>query len=302
MYEWVDYYFSHLVVERRLPPNTISSYKRDLASFTGWIRWRSIAQWSEISDVHITRYIGFRSRDGMSIATLQRELSCIRSFFKYLMAEGVVQMNPGKLVRLKRRPRKLPYTLSQEEVKKLLDAKYDQRSPTDVRDHAILELLYSSGIRLHELVQLSLTDIDIEDRVLIVTGKGLKDRYVPFGIIAAKTIKLWLSVRSQIASEQETALFVGIRGRRICRSVVQKSLGMLSDEILHKHVYPHLLRHSFASHLLESRCDLRGIQELLGHENINTTQIYTKLDMKAIEDVYRAAHPRARPRKNSRIE
>ncbi|MEW8322458.1 MAG: tyrosine recombinase [Candidatus Thiodiazotropha taylori] len=294
MYEWVDYYFSHLVVERRLPPNTISSYKRDLASFTGWIRWRSIAQWSEVSDRHITRYIGFRSRDGMSIATLQRELSCIRSFFKYLMAEGVVQMNPGKLVRLKRRPRKLPYTLSQEEVKKLLDTDFDRRSPTDVRDRAILELLYSSGIRLQELVQLSLVDIDLDDRVIIVTGKGLKDRYVPFGCIAAKAIELWMSVRSLLANENEVALFVGARGKRISRSVVRKSLSDLSDEVLHKHVYPHLLRHSFASHLLESRCDLRGIQELLGHENISTTQIYTHLDIKAIENVYREAHPRAK--------
>ncbi|MEW8439297.1 MAG: tyrosine recombinase XerC [Candidatus Thiodiazotropha taylori] len=297
MYEWVDYYFSHLVVERRLPQNTIDSYKRDLTAFAGWIRWRNIAQWSEISDVHITRYIGFRSRDGMSIATLQRELSCIRSFFKYLMTEGVVQKNPGKLVRLKRPPRKLPYTLCQEEIKKLLDADFDHRSPTDIRDHAILELLYSSGIRLQELVQLSLVDIDLEDRTLIVVGKGLKDRYVPFGSIAAKAIELWMSVRSLLANDDEVALFVGARGKRISRSVVQKALSELSDHVLHKHVYPHLLRHSFASHLLESRCDLRGIQELLGHENISTTQIYTHLDIKAIEDVYREAHPRAKSTK-----
>jgi integrase/recombinase XerC len=282
------------MVERRLPPNTISSYKRDLASFTDWIRWRSIDQWSEISDIHITKYLGFRNRDGMSITTMLRELSCIRSFFKYLLEEGVVDSNPGKLVRLKRPDRKLPYTLSQDEIKKFLDAEFDHRSPIQVRDHAILELLYSSGIRLHELVQLSISDIDVEDRLLFVLGKGSKDRYVPFGVIAAKAMELWLSVRSQLANENEKALFVGVRGRRICRTVVQKALAELSDDILHKHVYPHLLRHSFASHMLESRCDLRGIQELLGHENISTTQIYTRLDMKAIEDIYREAHPRAR--------
>lgn len=296
MYEWVDYYFSHLMVERRLPPNTISSYQRDMASFTAWIRWRSIAKWSDISDKHITKYIGFRSREGMSGASLQRELSCIRSFFKYLIEEGVVDSNPGKLVRLKRPPRKLPYTLSQGEVNRLLDGDFDRRSPSDIRDHAILELLYSSGIRLHELVQLSLADIDLIEKFLVITGKGLKDRYVPFGQIAAKAIELWLSVRSLLANDNEDALFVGVRGRRISRSVVQKSLSRLSEQVLHKHVYPHLLRHSFASHLLESRCDLRGIQELLGHENINTTQIYTQLDIKVIEDVYRDAHPRAKNR------
>ena len=210
------------------------------------------------------------------------------------MREGVVDSNPGKQVRLNRKPRKLPYTLSHNDIKILLDIDIDCHSPIDVRNHAIMELLYSSGIRLSELIQISINDIDLDDKMLMVLGKGMKVRYVPFGSIAANSINAWIEVRSQLAKKSEKALFVGERGRRICRSVVQGLVKEVSEKAIHKRVYPHLLRHTCATHLLESSGDLKGVQEILGHVSIRTTQIYTHLDISHVKKIYRKTHPRSK--------
>jgi integrase/recombinase XerC len=227
----------------------------------------------------------------MSKTSLQRELSCIRSLFKYLLREGVIGFNPGNQIKLRRTSRKLPHTLTYEEILTLLEI--SDTTPIALRNRAILELLYSSGIRLGELVQISLNDIDLESGVLLVYGKGMKARYVPFGRFACDAIKAWIEVRDTLTNDKERALFVGKRGRRICRSVVQDLLFRKSKEKINKRVSQHLLRHSCATHLLEASGDLRAVQEILGHASISTTQIYTHLDMNHVMDVYRQTHPRA---------
>jgi integrase/recombinase XerC len=292
MQEWIDRFINYIKYERRLSENTIESYIRDLTAFRLWIQWNQIDSWSAIDHRLLSRYLGFRSFKGMSNSSLQRELSCIRSLFKYLLREGIIDSSPGKQVRLRRAARKLPDTLSYQEIQILLET--DSPSPIAIRNAAIIELLYSSGIRLGELIQLSLNDIDLDNRMLLVFGKGMKTRYVPFGRLACDAIKVWLGVRKQLADEKERALFVGKKGRRINRSVVQDLLRKQSEKRIKKRVSPHLLRHSCATHLLEASGDLKAVQEILGHASISTTQIYTHLDIQHVTNVYRQTHPRAK--------
>jgi integrase/recombinase XerC len=290
--EWIDHFINYIKYERRLSDNTLESYRRDLSSFRLWIQWNHFNSWSDIDHRQLSRYLGFRSQKGMSKTSLQRELSCLRSLFKYLLREGVVNSNPGKQIRLGRSSRKLPHTLSYQEILSLLET--SDTSPIALRNKAILELLYSSGIRLGELIQISLNDIDLESRVLLVYGKGMKARYVPFGSFACDAIKAWIEVRDTLTDDKERALFVGKRGRKICRSVVQDLLFRQSKEKINKRVSPHLLRHSCATHLLEASGDLRAVQEILGHVSISTTQIYTHLDMQHVKNIYMQTHPRAK--------
>lgn len=294
MQEWIDYFINYIKYERRLSDNTLESYGRDLSSFRLWIQWNQFNSWSDIDHRQLSRYLGFRSQKGMSKTSLQRELSCLRSLFKYLLREGVIDFNPGKQIRLRRSSRKLPRTLSYQEILSLLEI--SDTSPVATRNRAIIELLYSSGIRLGELVQISLNDIDLDNKIMLVYGKGMKARYVPFGRFACDAIKAWLEVRVALTGEKERALFVGKKGRRISRSVVQDLLFRQSKEKINKRVSPHLLRHSCATHLLEASGDLKAVQEILGHVSISTTQIYTHLDMQHVRNIYMQTHPRAKQR------
>jgi integrase/recombinase XerC len=297
MAEWVERFLRHLAHERRLSPRTVESYGRDLHALLAWLEAQKIEDWRQLTQQQVRHYLAERHRQGRSPKSLHRELSSLRSLFNYLMREQIADANPALGVRAPKVRRKLPTTLDADQLAHVLD--FDDDSPVGLRDRAIMELFYSSGLRLAELVGLNLGDVDFNEGMVEVTGKGAKARRVPVGRMAREALHRWLSTRGTLAAQEETALFVGVRGRRISRSTVQKQLNQRAlEQGAPRHIHPHLLRHSFASHLLESSGDLRAVQELLGHANISTTQIYTHLDFQHLAEVYDKAHPRAKKKRD----
>ncbi len=286
----------HLRHERRLSPHTLTNYHRDLERVVDWCHTQSISVWNNLTPHHTRAFIAQRHRQGISGKSLQRELSALRSLFHYLMREGRADHNPANGIRAPKTDKHLPDTLDADLLGSLLDASPD--NALEQRDLAIMELLYSSGLRLAELVSINLHDIDSRDATLEVIGKGAKSRRVPVGSKALLAIEAWKQVRDTIAKPDETALFVSQRGTRLQpRSIQQRLKKWALKQGVNRNLHPHLLRHSFASHLLESSSDLRAVQELLGHADISTTQIYTHLDFQHLAQVYDSAHPRARKKK-----
>lgn len=286
--------------ERRVSRHTLSSYQRDISRLMGFCEQHHLEHWNDINDTHIRQYISQRHRRGLSGKSLQRELSAIRSFYRFLMSEGHVQRNPAEQVQAPRATRKLPETLDVDRVTRLVE--FEAKTDLDKRDRAILELFYSSGLRLAELLGLNIGDIDKHEKVLEVTGKGNKTRRVPVGQQAIMALDKWLAVRTRLADINEPALFISQKGKRLSsRSVQQRIKVWQQKQGIDVRVYPHLLRHSFASHVLESSQDLRAVQELLGHANISTTQIYTHLDFQHLARVYDDAHPRAQRKTPQKI-
>lgn len=285
-------FLNHLGQERRLSPRTQDAYARDIADFCDWLG-EETPDWAGIGPHQIRSFAAARHRQGLSPKSLQRRLAALRSLFRYLQREQLVQNNPADGIRAPKVQRKLPATLDADQLTHLLDIRGDD--PLTLRDRAILELFYSSGLRLSELVSINLIDLDPREAVLDVTGKGRKTRRVPVGRLALAAIADWNKVRGQLAGAEEPALFVSQRGGRLsARSVQQRIARLAQQQGAPRHVHPHLLRHSFASHMLESSGDLRAVQELLGHADISTTQIYTHLDFQHLAKVYDQAHPRAR--------
>ncbi len=296
MSEWLERFLRHLADERRLSPRTVESYRRDLQAMLPWLEAQNIRDWRQLSPLQVRHYLAERHRKGRSAKSLHRELSSLRSLYRYLMRENAADANPALGVRAPKIRRKLPATLDVDQLAQILA--FDDRSPVGLRDRAMMELFYSSGLRLAELVSLDPGDIDFEEAMVEVTGKGAKTRRVPVGRMAREALQQWLAVRGSLAAADEPALFVGVRGRRISRTTVQKQLNQRAlEQGAPRRIHPHLLRHSFASHLLESSGDLRAVQELLGHANISTTQIYTHLDFQHLAEVYDKAHPRAHKKK-----
>lgn len=296
---WLTQFIEHLRSEKNYSPHTLSSYRRDLNTLAAWCGAQGIAQWRQLDVHHLRAFSAARHRRGRSGRTLQRELSAARSFFDYLLREDQLQHNPAASVSAPRSPRALPHTLDTDQIGRLLDI--DSAAPRAVRDRAIMELFYSSGLRLAELVALDIPDIDLADGVVRVTGKGRKARIVPIGTQARQALTRWLAVRADHAGSDARALFTGPGGRRLqARSVQRRVRHWALQRGLDTRVHPHLLRHSFASHLLESSGDLRAVQELLGHADISTTQIYTHLDFQHLAKIYDAAHPRAKRKPRSR--
>ncbi|MES9992490.1 MAG: tyrosine recombinase XerC [Candidatus Thiodiazotropha sp.] len=295
--EWIEKYLEHLRHERRLSPRTLESYRRDLNAALNWLQKAQLGSWLQVTQHHVRHYIAGRHRSGMAAKSLHRELSSLRGLFDFLIREQQLDANPALGVRAPKVRRKLPVTLDPDQINSLLDI--DDDSPVALRDRAMMELLYSSGLRLAELVNLNLLDLDLNEQLVEVTGKGSKTRRLPVGKLATQALKQWLSVRADLAAGDEQAVFVGVRGRRISRSIVQRQLHRWSiAQGTPRNVHPHLLRHSFASHMLESSGDLRAVQELLGHANISTTQIYTHLDFQHLAEVYDKAHPRAKKKRD----
>jgi len=291
----LETFLIHLADERRLSPHTVLNYRRDLEAFKGFCDSQGIAGWEAVTVPHIRAFIAAEHRAGLGGRSLQRRLSAIRSFFHYLIREGQVADNPALAVRAPKAAQPLPHVLDVDQAMRLLDQ--PPQDPLEVRDHAILELLYSSGLRLAELVSLRLEDLDLEDASVRVTGKGGKARLAPVGRCARAALTDWLAQRDALAPPSEKALFVSRQGRALTpRSVQQRLTRWALKHGADTHLHPHLLRHSFASHLLESSGDLRAVQELLGHADIGTTQIYTHLDFQYLAKVYDAAHPRAKKR------
>ena len=292
--KWIDSFLAKLRNERNYSPHTLKNYSRDLKSLLSFCEQQNISRWDDLNDQNIRALISQRHRQGLGGASLQRMLSSFRSFFKYLLIENKIKNNPAANVQAPKTSRKLPATLDVDNVIRLIEIKGDEVET--VRDRAILELFYSSGLRLSELSSLNIDDGKKSITGIIrVKGKGDKERDLPVGKKACDTIAEWLSRRVELANENEAALFVGKQGKRIHNSVIQKRLKYWAQKQgIDMNVFPHMLRHSFASHMLESSGDLRAVQELLGHADISTTQIYTHLDFQHLAKVYDAAHPRAK--------
>jgi len=282
--------------ERRLSPHTESAYARDLESLMEYCAAQGIASWDGLDPQHVRSFAAQCHRRGLSPRSVQRRLSAARSLFRYLMREGELSRDPATDVQAPKARKRLPVTLDADAMARLLEFRTDDR--LGVRDKAIMELFYSSGLRLSELLGLDLTDLDLRDRTVRVLGKGRKARIVPVGRHAAEALSRWLRERTTLADVGETAVFVGANGRRLGPRIVQRRIARWARlQGLPEHVHPHMFRHSFASHLLESSGDLRAVQELLGHANISTTQVYTHLDFQHLARVYDSAHPRAKRRR-----
>ena len=285
-------FLQYLETERRYSKHTVLNYAKyinDLATFSSS---QKISLWSDIKPHHIRSYASQIFIDGLGARSIQRKLSAIRSFMNYLVRENFLKTNPADGVKTPKAPQKLPGVLDVDQINQLLNI--SQADPISLRDKAIMELLYSSGLRLSELVSLNPIDLNIQDMSLTVIGKGNKKRMLPIGSKAIQAIQEWIKVRSQLAAPEEEALFVGNRGNRLSRRSVQSRINHWAKKNgLQQTVYPHLLRHSFATHLLEASGDLRAVQELLGHKDISTTQVYTHLDFQHLSETYDKAHPRS---------
>ena len=295
----IEQFIDYCRYERQLSEKTIQAYQRDLDQFLNFSQEWQFHQWSEITQKQIRAWVSKRHRQGLSGKSIQRELSAVRTFYRYLLKENQVENNPAQGVRAPKSAKKLPKTMNPDELDHLLTYdEVDEQDPLNIRDKAMMELFYSSGLRLAELVSVDLNQINQQDKSLLVVGKGNKSRLLPVGKMALIAINDWLKVRDYLANPQEKALFVSKRGKRISHRAVQQRLKQQAEKqgSIQK-LHPHLLRHSFASHLLESSADLRAVQELLGHADISTTQIYTHLDFQHLADVYDKAHPRARSKK-----
>jgi integrase/recombinase XerC len=294
--QWLERYFNHLQHERSLSPHTLSNYRRDLARLLEYCDSVGIHEWQQLNSQSIRTFVAWRHRKGAGGRTLQRELSALRSLFNYLLREGVVLNNPGLDIPAPKSEKRLPNALDVDQTGHLVAIEGDE--PLVRRDRALMEIIYSSGLRLAEAVGLDLDSIDRHDATVRVVGKGSKARVIPVGREALKALEHWLQVRGQLAPLEEKALFVSQRGKRISpRSVQQRMHEWGIKQGIASRVHPHMLRHSFASHILESSGDLRAVQELLGHADIGTTQIYTHLDFQHLAKVYDTAHPRARKRR-----
>ncbi len=303
--ECIEKFLSHLALEKRMSPHTVAAYRRDLERLAAFCDRRRYERWDTLQSIHLRTFAASEHAGGLAPRSVQRRLSAARTFFGYLQREANSSSNPALDVRAPKAKRRLPATLDADQMGRLLDFSADDL--LSVRDKAIMELFYSSGLRLAELVGLDLSALDLTDRTVRVTGKGNKTRIVPIGRKAQAALKVWLEHRARLTSRSRTArstpdggreaVFLGRNGRPLSeRSVQLRVAAWARQRGLGVHLHPHMFRHSFATHLLESSADLRAVQELLGHADIGTTQIYTHLDFSHLASVYESAHPRAKRR------
>lgn len=288
----VEAFLRYLRVERQLSPLTHDSYARQLSALIVIADALGVTGWDKLDANHVRSMTTRSKRQGLQAASLALRLSALRSFLDYLVERGVLKANPAKGVPAPRGNRHLPKNMDVDEVNRLLDI--DLNDPLAVRDRAMLEVMYGDGLRLAELVGLDCGHLDLEAGEVRVMGKGSKERKLPLGKTAIAWLRQWLALRDFFAPE-DNAVFVAKSGKRISMRNVQKRFAEWGiKQGLESHVHPHKLRHSFATHMLESSGNLRAVQELLGHANLSTTQIYTHLDFQHLAQVYDAAHPRAK--------
>jgi len=290
----IQNFLETLTAQRRMSRATHQAYAHDLAEFSRFCNHLELDTWEAVTPAHLREYLASRHEQGLANRSLQRELSALRSFFGFLIKRGQLTANPAEAVKAPKVARSLPKPLDTDQMAGFLDVETDDC--LEVRDLAMWELFYSSGLRLAELVALNCHDIDLNDGLVLVRhGKGNKARSVPVGKMARQAVQAWLNVRQQHAGTGEPALFVSRLGKRIATRTVHARLERWQTKLgVVEHVHAHRLRHSFASHLLESGGDLRAVQDMLGHANLSTTQIYTHLDFQHLADVYDKTHPRAR--------
>ena len=287
----INQYIEYIFQVKNLSPNTANSYKRDLLKLSSYMESLGIVSYSKITDDIGTGWIGSLFSSNNNPRSIQRHLSSAKGFFKFLKKNSIIESSPFELVNAPKTPQHLPDVLSPEDVEQLLSLK-----PVDVleiRDLAIVELMYSSGLRVSETANIDLNDFEEEMSFLRVLGKGSKTRIVPLGRYAINAIQNWIKERKKY-SEKSKALFINLKGSRLSVRSIQLRLKRLALKQGLPPVHPHMLRHSFATHMLESSGDLRTIQELLGHSSLSTTQIYTKLDYQYLVKIYDKAHPRAK--------
>ena len=290
----VSAFANYLRHERRYPENTCDNYLRDIRFFEAWLGKNAEDYVLLTAQTgHVRLWIMQMHRSGLAASTLKRRLSSIRNFYRYHILHGALKSDPSAGIRTPKGDSRLPETLDIEQMTQLLAI-----SGTDfisIRDHAILELFYSCGLRLAELAGLSIDNIDLDDGQLRVTGKASKTRIVPIGAAAIKALRAWMDIRSDLVTTDDSdALFVSKRGKAIGhRNIQLRLLHWQKKKGISQSIHPHKLRHSFASHVLQSSGDLRAVQEMLGHRSISSTQVYTHLDFQHMADVYDKAHPRA---------
>ena len=287
--------FIRALEERNASPHTIKAYRTDLAQFADYVGPQG---WGDIDHVLIRGYLANLYERGLSKTSVARALAALRSLYKWLAQEGEVEQNPAALVSTPKLPKKLPRVPTIEEVNTVLDSEMPECSAFSQRDQVILELLYGCGIRNSELIGINVDDIRWSNEMILVRGKGRKERYVPFGDSAKAAVQAYLPERQRVLGETkrttERALLVNLRGSRL----TTRSVGRIVKQIavargLSPDVHPHTLRHAFGTHMLEEGADLRAIQEMLGHERLSTTQRYTQLTVKHVMDVYDKTHPHA---------
>ena len=300
--EWIARFRRWMNTERQLSAHTDSNYARDLTALVKFCDKHGLEEWTAVDHQHVRTFAAHSHAGGLSPRSVQRRLSAVRSFYEFLIrqnhaseadARSGVNHNPAYDVRAPKAVKRLPETLDPDQMARLLEIPAGDSFV--LRDRAIMELLYSSGLRLAELVGLDVDRLDLKAGMVRVLGKGKKERDVPVGSVAVKVLTQWLRERAALAKPEEKALFVGRGGKRLGPRAVQTRVAHWARrQGLSMHVYPHLFRHSFATHLLESSRELRGVQELLGHADISTTQVYTHLDFQHLARIYESSHPRAR--------
>ncbi|EGR0439220.1 tyrosine recombinase XerC [Vibrio parahaemolyticus] len=289
----LERFYEFLRSEKGLSLHTQRNYKQQLEIMAQHLAEMGLKDWSQVDAGWVRQLAGKGMREGMKASSLATRLSSLRSFFDFLILRGEMSANPAKGVSAPRKKRPLPKNLDVDEVNQLLEVNEDD--PLAIRDRAMMELMYGAGLRLAELVSVDVRDVQLRSGELRVIGKGDKERKVPFSGMATEWVGKWLRVRGDLAAPGEPALFVSKLGTRISHRSVQKRMAEWGQkQSVASHISPHKLRHSFATHMLESSNNLRAVQELLGHENISTTQIYTHLDFQHLAQAYDQAHPRAR--------
>ena len=291
----IQVYLSYLESVKQYSQHTLNGYKRDLQKLSKYLSDQEIDKWKLVKEHDLRTFVNSERRRGLSPRSIQRILSSCRTFFEFLLTEGQIKLSPAQNISSPKLAQLLPKAMDADLVQKFLDFK--AKGMIEVRDKALAELLYSSGLRLSEICKLNMEDLDTKERTCVVTGKGNKTRIVPVGKKAIQAIRDWFMYRSELKQSKATstnAIFLNNKGNRISPRSIQLRLEKLCLMRGLPGINPHMLRHSFASHVLESSGDLRGVQEMLGHSDIGTTQIYTKLDFQHLSKVYDKAHPRAK--------
>ena len=289
----VQDFLIYLKYEKQYSSATSKNYSLDLAKFIAYLKDLDIQMISHITSDHIQNYINKLNRSGLIATSLSRKTSSIRSFFNFMIRKKIIKINPSKKIVVPKRLQKLPYILSIAQIDLLCSI--PSSSFASIRDKAMIELMYSSGLRLSEITSLNSSSISLKDRMLSVIGKGSKQRYLPMGTKAISALNKWTLTRSKYVKDNEEALFLNKFGNRLSNRSVQVRLDYWCKYMgLNCKISPHTLRHSCATHLLESSGDLRAVQEFLGHEDISTTQIYTNVDFEHLKNIYTKAHPRAK--------
>ena len=291
----IQEFLSYLESVKQYSTHTTNGYRRDLTKLSKYLVNEDIQDWKSVNEHEVRTFVNSERRRGLSPRSIQRLLSTTRSFFEYLLIEGIIKLSPAKSINSPKSAQLLPKAMDADLVQRLLNFKPE--GMIEVRDKAIAELLYSSGLRLSEVCLLNTEDLELKERVCRVTGKGNKTRIVPVGTKAIQAIRDWLIYRRELKDSKNSvseAMFLNNKGSRISARSIQLRLEKLCAKRGLPGINPHMLRHSFASHVLESSGDLRAVQEMLGHADIGTTQIYTKLDFQHLSKVYDKAHPRAK--------